>query len=292
MAPAIRPRRSALYMPGSNPRALAKGRVLDADMLILDLEDAVAPDDKGTARAHIREALAQRGYGPREILIRVNALSTPWGAEDIAAMAGAGADGLLLPKVDGPADVAEAAQAMDAAGAPAGLSIWCMLETPRGILNAAAIAGSHPRLAGLAMGTADLGKALRARHTPDRHAFQLALQACVLAARANGLAALDGVHQDLTDTAGFLESCRQGRELGFDGKTLIHPGSIPVANAVFGPSEEEVAEARAIIAAFTQARRENTGVAVLNGRLVERLHVEEAEAVLALADAIAARAGG
>jgi len=219
----------------------------------------------------------------------VNALSTPWGAEDIAIMAVAGADGLLLPKVDGPADVTAAVQAMQAAGAPVDLALWCMLETPRGILNATAIAAADTRLAGFVMGTADLGKALRARHTPDRHAFQLALQTCVLAARAHGLAALDGVHQDLTDEAGFLESCRQGRALGFDGKTLIHPNSIPVANAVFGPSADEVAEASAIIAAFTAARRADTGVAVLNGKLVERLHVEEAEAILALADAIAAR---
>ncbi len=287
----IRPRRSVLYVPGSNGRALEKARGLPADGLILDLEDAVAPAAKDVARRLALEALAAGGFGHRETVLRVNAPRTPWGAADLAAAARSGADAVLLPKVERAADVHAAVSALDAAGAPPALPVWCMIETPRGVLAANEIAASSPRLGCLVMGTSDLVKDLRARHTPARTEVLASLSAVLLAARANGLAALDGVHIDLSDEAGFEAACRQGRDLGFDGKTLIHPRTIDAANRIFAPGEAEVALARRIIAAHAAAEAAGQGVIVVDGRLVEALHVEESRRVVALAGALAARGG-
>lgn len=286
---AFRPRRSVLYMPGSNARALEKGRTLPADALILDLEDAVAPSAKDEARRLVVEAVGQGGYGPRELVVRVNGLATPWGAEDLAAAARSGADAVLLPKVEGAAEVRAAVAALEAAGAPASLALWCMIETPRGVLAAAELAASSPRLACLVLGTSDLVKDLRARHTPARTEVLASLGLVLLAARAHGLAALDGVHLDLADEVGFEAACRQGRDLGFDGKTLVHPRTIEVANRVFSPAPAEVEAARRLIAAHAEAEAAGRGVVVVDGRLVEALHVAEARRLVALADAIAAR---
>ena len=283
MAATPRPRRSVLYMPGSNTRALEKGRSLPADALILDLEDAVSPDAKSDARANIRTALAAGGYGKREILVRVNALDTPWGEEDLAAMAAAGADGILLPKVESAAAVLDAQALLDANGGPDGLALWCMIETPLGVLRAEEIAVSTPRMAGFVMGTSDLAKDLHCLHTPDRLPFITSLNIAILAARAYRLAVLDGVHLDLEDAEGFAAACRQGLELGFDGKTLIHPKTIAAANQTFGPQAEEVALSHRIIEAFDHAASEGKAVVVLDGKLVENLHVENARRVLALA---------
>jgi citrate lyase subunit beta/citryl-CoA lyase len=223
--------------------------------------------------------------------VRVNGPSTPWGADDLAFAARCGAHAVVLPKVEGPEEVRAAERALEAAGAPPALALWCMVETPRGVLAAAAVAAATPRLACLVMGTSDLVKDLRARHTPGRAEVQVALGAVLLAARANGLVALDGVHLELADDAGFEAACRQGRDLGFDGKTLVHPRTIEAANRIFAPAAEEVAAARRIIAAHAEAEAAGRGVAVVDGRLVEALHVEEARRVVGLAEAIAARAG-
>ena len=281
-----RPRRSALFMPASNARALDKAKGLDADAVIFDLEDAVAPDAKAEARRLAAAAAGAEGYGRRERVIRVNALATAWGEADLAAAAGSGADAVLLPKVESPAEARAAVAVLDVRGAPETLALWCMLETPRGILAADAIAGAHPRVGALVMGTSDLTKDLRARHTRSREPLLASLSLCVLAARAHGLAALDGVHLDLADDAGFEAACRQARDLGFDGKTLIHPRQIAAANAIFAPSPEELDWARRVIQAHAEAERDGRGVVLLDGRLVENLHVEEARHVLALAEAI------
>lgn len=288
MVATSRPRRSVLYMPGSNTRAMEKGRSLPADALILDLEDAVAPDAKEPARANINAALAQGGYGEREILVRVNALDTAWGADDLAAMATAGADGILLPKVENAATVLAAQKILDDNGGSADLAIWCMIETPLGVLHAEEIGGSTPRLGGFVMGTSDLAKDLHCLHTPERLPFMTSLNISVLAARAFGLAVLDGVYLDLSDDAGFEASCNQGLELGFDGKTLIHPKTIAAANAVFGPTAEEIERSTRIIEAFDAASTAGKGVVLLDGKLVENLHVENAKRILALAAMIEA----
>jgi citrate lyase subunit beta/citryl-CoA lyase len=285
----VRPRRSVLYMPGSNARALEKARTLPADGLILDLEDAVAPAAKEDARALVLAALAQGGYGFRETVVRVNGPATPWGADDLAAAARSGADAVLLPKVEGAEAVRAAERALDAAGAPSALRLWCMIETPRGVLAAPEIAAATSRLSCLVAGTSDLVKDLRARHTAGRAEVLASLSWILLAARANGLAALDGVHLDLGDDAGLEAACRQGRDLGFDGKTLIHPRTIDAANRAFAPGAEEVAAARRIIAAHAEAERAGSGVVVVDGRLVEALHVEDARRTVALAEALAAR---
>ncbi|MCC7167525.1 MAG: CoA ester lyase [Rhodospirillales bacterium] len=286
----VRPRRSVLYMPGSNPRALEKARTLKADALILDLEDAVAPDAKDTARANVLATLAQGGYGGRELLVRTNGLATPWGEADLIAAARSGADGVLLPKVESARMVTEALAILAAHGAPERLAIWCMMETPRGILAAAEIGAASPRLAGLVMGTSDLAKDLHCAHTRDRLPLIASLNQVVLVARAHGLAAIDGVHLDLADDEGFAFACRQGRELGFDGKTLIHPKTIDEANRAFAPSADEIAQAQTIIAAFAQAQAKGQGVVVVEGKLVESLHVENAKRMVALAQAIDALA--
>jgi citrate lyase subunit beta/citryl-CoA lyase len=291
MTAPVRPRRSVLYMPGSNARALEKGKTLAADALILDLEDAVAPDAKVQGRETILKALADRAaFGRREIIVRVNGLDTPWGQADLAAMARAGADAILLPKVESADMVRRAAYVLDGAGGPAELPIFCMMETPRGVLHAEEIA-DHPRVGCLVMGTSDLTKDLHARHTAMRLPMLPSLGICLLAARAAGIAIVDGVYLDLNDEAGFRASCEQGRELGFDGRTLIHPKQLDAANAAFGPSAEAIAQARRIIAAFEAAEAEGKGVVVVDGKLVENLHVTEAKRLVALDEAIRALAG-
>ena len=286
MSKTARPRRSVLYMPGSNARALGKGRTLAADGLILDLEDAVAPDAKEMARQQIGAALKAGGYGARELIVRVNGLESPWGYDDIVAAAGFGADAILLPKVESAGAVHQAETIMEASGAPQALSVWCMMETPLGMLHAEEIAEASRRVGALVMGTSDLAKDLYAAHTRDRLPMITALGLCMLAARAAGVAILDGVHLDLADDEGFAYSCRQGKELGFDGKTLIHPKTIDVANEVFGPSEEEVEWSRTIIAAHAEAEKEGKGIVVVDGKLIENLHVLNAERVVAMAEAI------
>lgn len=277
-------------MPGANARAIDKARTLDADVLIFDLEDAVAPAQKESSRAAIAAALRQGGFGGRELALRVNALATHWGAADLAFAASLPIDAVLLPKTESADEVARAVAALEAAGAPRKPALWCMIETPKGFLHAEAIASASPRIAALVMGTADLAKDLRAQETKDRAPLLPALGLGLLAARAYGLAALDGIHADLDDDAGFESSCRQGRALGFDGKSLIHPKTIAVANRIFAPSPEELAHAKRLIAAHEEAVAKGSGVTLVDGRLVERLHVEEARRLLALADAIARRA--
>jgi citrate lyase subunit beta / citryl-CoA lyase len=281
-----RPRRSLLFMPGANNRALEKSRELPADGLIFDLEDAVAPDAKDAARASIAAALAQGGYGRRELVLRVNALDTEWGEADLAAAAAMPIHAVLLPKVESAGRVRETAARLDRAGAPPELAIWCMIETPRGVLAAAEIAATA-RVAALVMGTSDLTKDLQARDTPDRLPLMTSLQLVLLAARAHGLAALDGVHLDLADDEGFQAVCAQGRALGFDGKTLIHPKQIAPANAAFAPNPDEIAQARKIIVAHEAALAAGKGIVVVDGRLVENLHVAAARRTIALFDAIA-----
>jgi citrate lyase subunit beta/citryl-CoA lyase len=282
----MRPRRSVLFMPGSNARALEKARALPADALVLDLEDAVAPDAKARARTEVVATVRAGGYGRREVVVRINGLGTPWGRDDLAAVAGSGADAVLLPKVE----AAETVHAALAALGPAP-AVWCMLETPRGILNAPAIAAASPRVTALVMGTSDLTKDLHARAARDRLPLLTSLQLCVLAARAAGITALDGVHLDLEDDAGFAAACRQAADFGFDGKTLIHPRQVATANEVFAPAASDVDWARRVIAAHADAVEHGRGVTVLDGRLIENLHVDDARRVLALADAIAERAG-
>lgn len=282
----LRPRRSALYMPGANARALDKARTLAADVLILDLEDSVAPDAKDMARAQVMEAVHQGGYGSRELVIRVNGLDTPWGHADLTAAALSGADAVLVPKVDSAEGVRLADRVLRAAGAPDNLRLWVMMETPRAMLAAGDIAGASPRLECLVMGTSDLTKDLNALATRDRLPMVTSLGLCMLAARAYGLTALDGVHVDLEDADGFAASCRQGRELGFDGKTLIHPKQLEAANAAFAPTVEEVARARRIIAAHAEAAAAGKGITVVDGKLVEALHVETARRTVALGEVV------
>lgn len=286
-----RPRRSVLYMPGSNTRALEKGRALAADALILDLEDAVAPDAKAEARTNIVAALREGGYGNREIIVRVNGADTDWGRDDIAAMATSGADAILLPKVETGDAVRAAEAAMEAAGAPASMRLMCMMETPAGMLHAEDIAFSTPRLAAFVMGTSDLAKDLHCAHTRDRLPMITSLGLCMLAGRAAGIAIIDGVHLDLADDEGFAASCEQGLELGFDGKTLIHPKTIDKANQVFAPSDDEIEWSKTIIAAHAEAEKAGQGVVVVEGKLIENLHVESAKRLVEMADAIKAMKG-
>jgi citrate lyase beta subunit len=286
MTTTVRPRRSVLYMPGANTRALEKARSLPADALIFDLEDAVAPDAKEAARANVVAAAKSRAYGKREIVIRCNGLGTEWGRADVAAIATSGADAILVPKLESAADVTNIVALLDAAGAPPGMAVWGMMETPRGILRAEEIAASSPRLACLVMGTNDLVKDLRAQHTPIRLPMMVPLGLTLLAARAAGLAILDGVYNDIQDIAGFKSACVQGLKFGFDGKTLIHPTQVEPCNEIFAPSADELAMAEKIVAGFEKARAEGKGVVVVDGRMIENLHVEQAQRQLALAAAI------
>src|SRR4051812_23468106 len=289
MSQTIRPRRSVLYMPGANPRALEKARTLPADALIFDLEDAVAPEAKEGGRAIVAAALVAGGYQPREVVLRVNALDTIWGHADLAGAAPLPLDAVLLPKVENADRVRSSLALLDASGAPPDLPVWCMVETPKGVLAAAEIAAASPRIGALVMGTSDLVTDLHALPTRNRLPLMTALGYVLLAARAHGLTALDGVHLSLADEDGFVAVCRQGRELGFDGKTLIHPKQIDAANTAFAPGGEEVDRARRIAAAYAEAERGGKGVILVDGRLVEALHAAEARRTLALADAIAER---
>ncbi len=283
------PRRSVLYMPGSNERALEKGKTLDADALILDLEDAVAPDAKQSAREQVKAAVAGGGYGPREIIIRINALGSAWGYEDLVMAAQSGADAILLPKVESADMVRSAATLLEQTAPESAASIWCMMETPRGILNAEAIADASPRLGAFIMGTSDLAKDLHCAHTPMRLPMLYGLSKCLMAARAAGIAIIDGVHLDLGDDQGFKQQCLDGRDFGFDGKTLIHPKTIAVANEVFAPDSDAVEWSRRVIEAHQQAAARGEGVVLLDGKLIENLHVEDAHRVVKLAEAIEQR---
>ncbi len=272
----MRPHRSALYIPGSNARALEKARGLPVDVILFDLEDAVAPDEKVNARRTLADSLAA-GYGPRLTVVRMNALDTEWGHEDAKAIAAMDCDAVLVPKVDGPEDVSAVADLIP------DLPIWAMMETPAGILNVNAIA-AHDRIAGFVLGTNDLAKDLGAR---TRDAMRVSLQLCVLAARAKGIVALDGVYNAFKDDDGLRAECEDGRDMGFDGKTLIHPAQVAICNAAFGPSEAELELAKRQIEAFEVAAGEGKGVAVVDGKIVENLHIVTAQATLAKAAAIA-----
>ncbi len=280
------PYRSALYLPGANARALDKARHLPADALILDLEDAVAPDAKAIARAQVVAALKQGGFGHRQLIVRVNGLDTPWGNEDVAAIARLPCHAVLFPKVSAASDVLAAVAALDEVGAPYERPVWIMAETARCIAHINDISEAHRRLRGIVVGTSDLAKETRVRHTRDRLGLLTALNLCVYAARARQLVVLDGVHLQLDDEEGLRAACDQGRDLGFDGKTLIHPKQIAAANAAFAPTLADVANAREIIAAYDQAKAAGLGVVVVQGRLVEQLHVDDAHRVLALDAAI------
>ncbi|GGM92381.1 citrate lyase subunit beta [Terrabacter tumescens] len=285
---AYRPRRSVLYMPSSNERALEKAKTLPVDALILDLEDAVAPDAKDAARENACAAARSGDYGRRELTIRVNGLGSQWHDADLAAAAAAGPDAIVVPKVNSADEVRLLVAAMEAAGAPDHTRLWAMVETPVAVLHAEEIARASDRLACLVLGTNDLYKEIGATFAPGRAAIATSLQLALLAARAAGVAVVDGVFNDVKDGHGFLAEARQGREWGFDGKTLIHPGQVEPANDVFAPSAAQVEDARAVIDAFEQAQAQGRGVATLNGRLIENLHVDTAQKVLATAEAIAA----
>jgi citrate lyase subunit beta/citryl-CoA lyase len=288
----VRPRRSVLYMPGSNPRALEKARDLPADVLILDLEDAVAPEAKLQAREAVVKAI-QQGFGDREVLVRINGLDTRWWVEDIDAAASARPDAVLVPKVSSPRQLQDLAARLVDMGTDPHVRVWAMMETPLAMLNvrdiAAAALDSETRLAGFVMGTNDLAKDTRARLVPGRAPMLPWLMNCLAAARAYGLDILDGVYNDIGDAAGFAAECRQARDLGFDGKTLIHPRQIEPCNEAFSPTAEEVDAARKIIAAFDLPENENKGVLQVDGRMIERLHAEMARRAVAIADAIAKR---
>jgi citrate lyase subunit beta/citryl-CoA lyase len=273
-------------MPGSNGRALEKARTLPADALILDLEDAVAPDAKDLARQQVCEAVKARGFGKREVIIRINGLSTPWGEADLTAAADANPDAILVPKISSARELNLIEAKLG--GANAAVAVWAMVETPAAILNIAAIAAAGGRLACFVMGTNDLVKEIRGQHTPDRMNLAAALSLSVLAARANGLAAIDGVYNDIQNADGFKTTCEQARAFGFDGKTLIHPSQVETCNAVFAPSAEEVEAARKLIAAFELPENKGKGAIKLDGRMVELLHAEIARGTVAMADAIAA----
>lgn len=286
----VRPRRSALYVPGSNQRAIDKAASLDVDVVIFDLEDAVSPSEKELARDQVAAAMdARERFGTKELVVRINGSETPWYERDVRSCLASVPDAVLLPKVERAEQIAALAESIGSSKDAGPVSLWAMLETPRGVLRAESIAGAHDWLACLVMGTSDLTNDLRALHTPDRLPLLTSLGLCVLAARAYGKVVLDGVSLDLSNPDAFRLSCRQGRELGFDGKTLIHPRQIASCNSAFSPTESEVERASAIITAFSAARAEGRGVTVLDGRLIEEMHVREAERTLALAAAISAR---
>ncbi|SFE30173.1 HpcH/HpaI aldolase/citrate lyase family protein [Roseivivax sediminis] len=275
----VQPFRSVLYIPGSKPRAIAKARSLPVDAVILDLEDAVSPDEKEAARTTLAEALAEGGFGHRMRIVRINGLDTDWGRADAKAVAAMECDAVLLPKVESPGQI-------DAQAEITGdLPVWAMMETPLGMLQAASVA-AHPKLGGMVMGTNDLIKDLGARATLDRVSVMTGLGLCLLAAKAHGVVIVDGVYNAFKDMEGLEAECVQGRDMGFDGKTLIHPAQIDIANACFGPSKAEIELARRQIEAFEAAKREGQGIAVVDGRIVENLHVDTARKVLAQAEAI------
>ncbi len=286
----IRPRRSALYMPGSNARAIEKAKTLPVDAVILDLEDSVAPDAKETARQQVVEAVKAGGFGSREVMMRINALDTPWGSDDLTAAVAAAPDIILVPKVSSSQPVEAIGQRLLDMHCDLRTRLWVMIETPLAIFNIAAIAAcaadSETRLSGFVMGTNDLAKDTRARLVPGRWPMIPWLMNCVAAARIYGIDVLDGVYNDIADEKGFGEECAQARDMGFDGKTLIHPKQIGPCNEAFSPSADEVAQARKIIAAFDQPENKGKGVVALDGRMVERLHADMARRTVAIAEAI------
>lgn len=283
-----RPRRSCLYMPGANAKALEKAKTLAADVLLLDLEDSVAPEAKESARSQVAAAVKAGGYGKREVIVRVNALSTPWGADDIAAIGAVYPDGILAPKVETAAQVIELNRAMTDAGFSDEASLWIMIETPQAIFNLPQIvaAARGARLQVLVMGLNDLAKETRMRATSERAAFHAPMSLTVMAARMAGLTVIDGVYNDIADAAGFESECRQGLEFGFDGKTLIHPSQVEACNTVFAPTEEEVVRARAVIEAFALPENAGKGVIKVDGKMTELLHLEQGKQIVAVADAI------
>lgn len=285
MSDDFRPRRSVLYMPSSNAKALEKAKTLPVDGIIFDLEDAVAPDAKVEARAAAAAAVESGAYGARELIIRVNSIGTEWHDDDVVAAAAAGPDVVLVPKVNSAEEVHQLVAALEAAGAPEKTTLWAMVETPIGMLNALSIAQASPRLTGFVMGTNDLVKELYAEHVPGRQPVITGLGLALLAARAAGIVIIDGVYNDVKDIDGFLAECEQGRQMGFDGKTLIHPGQVEGANTAFAPSEKAVEDARGVLEAWDSR---TTGVVTYNGRMVENLHVESAQRTLSIHDAILA----
>ena len=288
MTAALRPRRSVLYMPGANERALEKAKTLAADAIIFDLEDATAPDAKAEARDRVCAAVGSGEYGHRELTIRVNGLDTAWHADDIRAAAEAGPAAVVVPKIGSVDDVAAIEKGLEAAGAPDHTAIWAMVETPVAMLHAEEIAAASERLTVLVMGTNDLAKELHAEHVAGRQPLLAGLGLCLLAARATGKVILDGVYNDIGDAEGFEAECVQGRQLGFDGKTLIHPGQLEPANRVWAPAPDAVVDARALIATFEAGIAEGKGVVTHNGRMIENMHVDNAKRLIALADAIVA----
>ena len=280
----VRPFRSALYIPSSKERALEKARDLPVDAILFDLEDAVAPDEKANARVTLAAALTEGGYGERYKIVRMNGLETEWGADDAAAIAEMDCDAVLVPKVNTAADIDAVVERMP------GKPVWAMMETPLAVINAAGIA-AHPALEGFVLGTNDLAKDLGTRKAPRREPLLYALQACLMAARAHGVIALDGVYNAFKDDEGLAEECEQGRDMGYDGKTLIHPAQIEITNRIFAPSEAEIDLARRQIAAFDEAIAKGQAVAVVDGKIVENLHIVTARATLAKAEAIAALEG-
>ena len=295
VAMSIRPRRSVLFMPGSNARAIEKARTLPADCIVLDLEDSVAPGGKEAARDQVMSAVAD-GFGPRELVIRINGLDTEWWLDDVNAAAKAKPDAILVPKVSSPDHLEDVAERLVDISADQKIRIWAMMETPLAVLNAREIAAAakdvETRLACLVLGTNDLAKETRARILPGREPMRLWLTICVAAARAYGLDVIDGVYNDFRDQEGFARECAEARDMGFDGKSIIHPNQIAASNAAFGPIAEEVAQARAIIAAFERPENAGKGVIELEGRMVERLHVDMARRTVAIAEAIAEREAG
>jgi (3S)-malyl-CoA thioesterase len=280
----VRPFRSALYIPGSKERALEKARDLPVDAILFDLEDAVAPDEKANARVTLAAALTEGGYGERYKIVRMNGLETEWGADDAAAIAEMDCDAVLVPKVNSAADIDPVVERMQ------GKPVWAMMETPLAVINAAGIA-AHPAVEGFVLGTNDLAKDLGTRKAPRREPLLYALQACLMAARAHGVIALDGVYNAFKDDEGLAEECEQGRDMGYDGKTLIHPAQIEITNRIFAPTEAEIDLARRQIAAFDEAIAKGQAVAVVDGKIVENLHIVTARATLAKAEAIAALEG-
>lgn len=285
----LRPRRSVLYMPGANERALEKAKGIDADALILDLEDAVAPDAKVEARERVCAAARSGEYGHRELAIRVNGIGTQWHEDDLAAAAQAGPDAVLVPKVNSAEEVHALVAALERHGAPAHTQLWAMIETPIAILHAEQIATAHERLTVFVMGTNDLVNDSHALHVPGRAPLVPSLTWALLAVRAAGKVVLDGVFNDVKNAEGFAAEARQGREMGFDGKTLVHPSQVEPANAAFGPSEQDVEDARGLIAAFEEAQAQGQGVATFKGKMVESLHVRDAQRILAFHEALQQR---
>jgi citrate lyase subunit beta/citryl-CoA lyase len=286
----IRPRRSVLYMPGSNARALEKARTLPADGIILDLEDSVAPDAKEAARRQVADAVKAGGFGSREVFIRVNGLDTPWHADDLAAAAHAAPDGIVVPKIASPDQLEIIGQRLLDMGTDHKTRVWAMIESPLAVFNVLSIAAcakdSETRLAGFVMGTNDIAKDTRARQVPGRWPMVGWLMNCIAAARIHGIDVLDGVYNNVGDAEGFVKECEQGRDMGFDGKTLIHPSQIVPCNTAFTPSDDEIAWARTMIAAFERPENKSKGVVSIDGKMVERLHAEMARRTVAIAETI------